>query len=231
MMDAVRKSMARDGLRGLYAGVTAPLYGVTPMFAVSFWGYDVGQGLVRRTMNVPETGLTTGQVAAAGFFSAIPTTLITAPMERIKVVLQVQASDGKGGKKYNGSFDALKKLYAEGGMRSVYRGSLATLARDGPGSAAYFATYEILKRKFSPEAKPGETQELSLGAIVMAGGLAGTAMWLAVFPIDTVKSQLQSGGSDLTLAKVIKGTYARGGVKAFFPGLAPALLRSFPANA
>lgn len=37
-MDVVRKTIAREGLaRGLYAGVSAPLVGVTPMFAVSFW--------------------------------------------------------------------------------------------------------------------------------------------------------------------------------------------------
>jgi len=37
-MDVVRKTIAREGLaRGLYAGVSAPLTGVTPMFAVSFW--------------------------------------------------------------------------------------------------------------------------------------------------------------------------------------------------
>lgn len=37
-MDVVRKTIAREGMvRGLYAGVSAPLVGVTPMFAVSFW--------------------------------------------------------------------------------------------------------------------------------------------------------------------------------------------------
>ena len=36
-MDVVKKSLARDGFRGLYRGVSAPLVGVTPMFAVSFW--------------------------------------------------------------------------------------------------------------------------------------------------------------------------------------------------
>jgi hypothetical protein len=35
-LDVVRKSIARDGLRrGLYAGVSAPLVGVTPMCMLS----------------------------------------------------------------------------------------------------------------------------------------------------------------------------------------------------
>jgi len=51
------------------------------------------------------------------------------------VLLQVQ---GQGGTdvKYKGVTDVLKHLYKEGGIRSIYRGTGATLARDGPGSAA-----------------------------------------------------------------------------------------------
>jgi solute carrier family 25 (mitochondrial carnitine/acylcarnitine transporter), member 20/29 len=36
-LDVAKKSLARDGFKGLYRGVSAPLIGVTPMFAVSFW--------------------------------------------------------------------------------------------------------------------------------------------------------------------------------------------------
>jgi len=35
--DVVKKTIARDGLTGLYRGVLPPLLGVTPIFAVSFW--------------------------------------------------------------------------------------------------------------------------------------------------------------------------------------------------
>lgn len=44
---------------------------------------------------------------------------------------------GQGGaEKYKGVFDVMKHLYREGGLRSIFRGTGATLARDGPGSAA-----------------------------------------------------------------------------------------------
>lgn len=229
-IDVIKKTIARNGPLGLYAGVGAPLVGVTPIFAVSFWGYDVGKTLVRRATpgSNENDDLTIGQMAAAGFFSAIPTTLLTAPFERVKVLLQIQDSGSGTGKKYNGSFDVIKQLYAEGGLRSVFRGSLATLARDGPGSAAYFATYEIVKKNLS---KSSENGELSVGAVMIAGGTAGLAMWTAVFPLDTIKSQLQGGGPGTTLSGVIKGTYARGGIKGFFPGLGPAMARAYPANA
>ncbi|KAK1674186.1 mitochondrial carrier domain-containing protein [Colletotrichum godetiae] len=235
-IDVVRKSVARDGLRrGLYAGVSAPLVGVTPMFAVSFWAYDVGKTLVRSTSATPDAPLTIAQVSAAGFFSAIPMTAITAPFERVKVILQVQSQRLQPGEspKYKGGTDVVRQLYAEGGLRSVFRGSVATLARDGPGSAAYFAAYEYIKRRLTPKdpvtGKP--SGELSLLAVTAAGAAAGVAMWIPVFPVDTVKSRLQTAEGNVTLGGVVREVYGRGGVKAFFPGFGPALARAVPANA
>jgi solute carrier family 25 carnitine/acylcarnitine transporter 20/29 len=165
---------------------------------VSFWGYDVGKNLVRNfsTVEDPSGRLSIAQVSAAGFFSAIPMTAITAPFERVKVLLQIQGQKLKPGEKpkYSGGVDVVRQLYKEGGIRSVFRGSAATLARDGPGSAAYFATYEYIKRRLTPvDPATGKPQgELSLTAITCAGAAAGVAMWIPVFPVDTVKSRLQT---------------------------------------
>jgi len=237
-IDVVRKSVAKDGLRrGLYAGVSAPLLGVTPMFAVSFWGYDLGKTIVRATSTVnPDGSLTLGQIGFAGFFSAIPMTAITAPFERVKVILQVQGQKklAPGEKpKYSGPLDVVRQLYREGGVRSVFRGSAATLARDGPGSAAYFVTYEIIKKKLTPtDPVTGKPKgELSLTAIMVAGAAAGVAMWIPVFPVDTVKSRLQTAEGNVTIGGVVRGLYSQGGFKAFFPGFGPALARAVPANA
>lgn len=174
------------------------------------------------------------QISAAGFFSAIPMTLITAPFERVKVLLQIQGQkELKPGEKpkYSGGLDVVRQLYKEGGIRSVFRGSAMTLARDGPGSAAYFATYEIVKRKLTPKDENGLPGQLSLPAVMAAGGAAGVAMWIPVFPIDTIKSRLQSDPGRPTIGGVIKTIHGNGGFKAFFPGIGPALARAVPANA
>src|ERR1700712_5677259 len=144
-----------------------------PTVAVSFWGYDVGKGLVRRFSTVENNQFSVAQISAAGFFSAVPMTLITAPFERVKVLLQIQGQKtlAPGEKpKYSGGVDVVRQLYKEGGVRSVFRGSLATLARDGPGSAAYFATYEYIKRKLTPvDPVTGKASgNLSLTAITCA---------------------------------------------------------------
>ncbi|VEU20438.1 DEKNAAC101312 [Brettanomyces naardenensis] len=225
-VEAITGTLKNHGPLGFYKGVSSPLLGVTPMFAVSFWGYDVGKKLVEKVRSGPaDAPLSIAQISAAGFFSAIPTTLIAGPFERVKVVMQVT--------KENVTFmDTVKKLYNEGGIRSIFKGSAATLARDGPGSACYFATYEYLKNKWSKKSlNSDEEPAMSIGAIMMAGGCAGVAMWTAVFPIDTIKSVQQSSTLKTSMIQTAKKIYTTKGFGGFFPGIGPALARSFPANA
>ena len=223
---ATRGPFALNALRGFYKGVIPPLLGVTPIFAVSFWGYDVGKQLVARGDAAPGAPLSVAQMATAGFISAIPTTLVTAPTERVKVVLQT--SEG-------GSFvSAARGIVREGGVASLFRGSLATLARDGPGSALYFASYEVAKHFLNSRApaSASESGDVSIANVCLAGGIAGMSMWLVVFPIDTIKTTLQAASGGKSMLGVTREIYAtRGGIRGFFPGLGPALLRSFPANA
>ena len=137
------------------------------------------------TPNRQSKDLSVAEYAAAGFLSAIPTTLVTAPVERAKVLLQVQGQ-GQGGTQYKGVFDVVRHLYREGEIRSVFRGSAATVARDGPGSAAYFAAYEVTKSALTT---PGST-DLNLGAVIFAGGTAGVAMWAIAIPPDVSSQSL-----------------------------------------
>ncbi|BEI85972.1 hypothetical protein CcaverHIS002_0602590 [Cutaneotrichosporon cavernicola] len=237
-MDVVKKTLARDGLKGLYRGISPPLLGVTPLFAVSFWGYDVGKRIVyAATPNRKDQHLTIPELAFAGFFSAIPATVVAAPAERIKVLLQVQGQGGKPA--YTGPLDVVKKLYAEGGVKSIFRGTVPTILRDGPGSAVYFATYEVVKKALS--GKPvidhatGEEKAppLSLPAVMFAGGMAGVAMWSIAIPPDTIKSRIQSApnGTYRGFLDCARQLIAKDGITALWSGFGPAMARAFPANA
>lgn len=217
-------------------GELAPLGQKKNTVAVSFWGYDLGKQIVTSLSPAGPHGLSIAQTSAAGFLSAVPMTAITAPFERVKIILQVQGQQARApGEKprYGGALDVIRQLYRDGGLRSVFRGSAATLARDGPGSAAYFAAYEYIKRALSPaDPRTGRpTAELSLTAVTCAGAGAGVAMWIPVFPVDTVKSRLQTADGHVAVGRVVRDLYARGGLKAFFPGFGPALSRAVPANA
>jgi len=230
-IDVVKKTVARDGVKGLYRGMVPPLLGVTPIFAISFWAYDASKKLIFVvTTNRATESLSIPELAVAGFLSAVPTTLVTAPVERAKVLLQVQGQGGSE-RKYKGVTDVLKHLYKEGGVRSIYRGTGATLARDGPGSAAYFAAYEVTKKALTPAG--ASPSELNLGAIILAGGTAGVAMWALAIPPDVLKSRLQSAptGTYSGLMDCARKTIAQDGVRALWKGFGPAMARAFPANA
>ncbi|CAE6430478.1 unnamed protein product [Rhizoctonia solani] len=218
-LDVVKKTLARDGVKGMYRGMGPPLAGVTPIFAISFWAYDLGKKIT----------LSLGELAFAGFFSAIPTTLVAGPAERVKVLLQVQGQGGQS--KYSGPTDVVRQLYREGGLKSIFRGTAATLARDGPGSAAYFVAYEVAKKKLTPAGS--DPSQLNLSAVVLAGGLAGVAMWSVAIPPDVIKSRLQSApsGTYSGFIDCVQKTIAKDGIKALWKGFGPAMARAFPANA
>ena len=135
-------------------------------------------------------------------------------------------NERKQGKKAPSGATILRGLYKHGGIRSVYRGSLMTFARDAPDSAAYFATYEYCKKKLTPKQEDGAECSLSLLAVSVAGASAGTVMVTPLFPIDTVKTRLQAAEGKPRISSTVKSVYSKGGVKAFFPGLGLALLRA-----
>lgn len=91
---------------------------------MSFFGFGLGKRLQQRN---PEDELSNLQIFIAGGFSGVLCTTVMAPGERIKCLLQIQ--QGGAPKKYDGMIDCAKQLYKEGGIRSIYRGSFATLLR------------------------------------------------------------------------------------------------------
>ncbi|XP_072238263.1 mitochondrial carnitine/acylcarnitine carrier protein isoform X2 [Leuresthes tenuis] len=147
-IDCFKKTLAKEGVKGLYKGMAAPIIGVTPMFAVCFFGFGLGKKLQQKT---PNDILTYPQLYAAGMLSGIFTTAIMAPGERIKCLLQIQAASGEV--KYAGPMDCIKQLYRESGIRGVYKGTALTLMRDVPASGMYFMSYEWLKNLLTPAGK------------------------------------------------------------------------------
>jgi len=227
-LDCARKTIRRDGVRGLYRGMAAPLVGITPIFAVYFWGFEVGKQIARYFEGkTPDQHLSTWGVLVAGGISALPATAIMVPAERVKVLLQIQGQNA-GPQKYNGALDCARQIYRSEGFRGLYRGTYATLLRDVPGSMAYYGAYEIIRNSLAKEG------QLSPGITVFAGGMAGVLNWLVALPQDTLKSRLQTaepGRYPGGLRQVFLELVRNEGFAALFRGLGPVLLRAFPANA
>ena len=184
--DCIKKTTAEGGVKALYRGMSAPLYGVTPMYALCFAGYNFGKGVFCDEDAFEKLKL--HQIAAAGATSALFTTPILAPGERLKCLLQIQTDN-----KFKGPKDVAQHLWKQSGggiagLRSINRGFCSTLSRDAVASAFYFSSYEYLKSKMTPagEKSPGAL------ATLFCGGIAGIFNWAFAIPIDNVKSKLQT---------------------------------------
>jgi len=218
MIDCVRKILKDEGIGGLYKGIIAPLVGTAPVFAICFWGYGLGKDLVLWSFGKPaDVPLTLLEISLAGGFSAIPTTVLMTPMERIKCLLQVDKN------KYKGMVDCASAVIKEGGLSSLFKGWDATLLRDIPGSVAYFFVYEVMLALFGR----------SLWAALCAGGLAGIANWLVCIPLDTLKTRLQTApeGKYSGLGDVFSEVMKHEGFLGLYTGITPVIIRAFPANA
>lgn len=227
--DCLSKTVRKEGFFGLYKGMGAPIVGVAPIFAVSFLGFGVGKRLQQTN---PDEELTYVQLFKAGMLAGVFTTVIMAPGERIKCLLQIQQESSVAERKYKGPVDVVKQLYREGGIRSVYRGTGATLARDVPASGMYFMTYEWLQRLLTPEGQ--SRSDMSIGRTIFAGGMAGIFNWAVAIPPDVLKSRLQTapeGTYPNGARDVVRQILKEEGIMSLYKGFTPIMLRAFPANA
>ena len=129
--------------------------------------------------------------------------------------------------------DCIRKIYKTSGGRGLFQGLTPLVYRDVPGFVTYFASYEILLDVLSQRKSRADVKPL---ATVLAGGLAGMIAWAATFPFDVIKSRMQADGNNGIFmykgtADCFLQTYRTSGLRGFFSGLGPCLLRAFPNNA
>merc|ERR1719228_1716888 len=135
--DCFIKIVRNEGFLCLFKGMSALALFSVPRFALLFYTNSWGR-LLFRTPDDKE--LTLKQILLGGVFSQLviaPT--MTAPLERVKVLLQVHP------KKFTGQVDCFKYILRTEGKAGLFKGSILTLARDIPAFCSYFATYELLR--------------------------------------------------------------------------------------
>lgn len=134
------------------------------------------------------------------------------------------------------------------GIRGLYLGGAITSVRDSFGFAWYFWSYELSKRLLlSRQADP--FLEPKASDILIAGGIAGVVTWASIFPLDVIKTRIQTqapAANDLTAPLLAQGDsrpvqksswqiardIARAeGISGFYRGLGVCSLRAFIVNA
>eukprot|EP00268_Persea_americana_P048386 TRINITY_DN5107_c0_g3_i1.p1 TRINITY_DN5107_c0_g3~~TRINITY_DN5107_c0_g3_i1.p1 ORF type:complete len:510 (+),score=117.01 TRINITY_DN5107_c0_g3_i1:1073-2602(+) len=158
---------------------------------------------------------------AGGVAGAISRTA-TAPLDRLKVVLQVQTARAR-------IMPAVKEIWREGRFLGFFRGNGLNVMKVAPESAIKFYTYEMLKGFI---AKGEDKSDIGASGRLFAGGIAGAVAQTAIYPMDLVKTRLQTysceGGKVPKLGALSKDILVQEGPRAFYRGLIPSLLGIIP---
>ena len=126
-----------------------------------------------------------------GGVSAAVSKTIVAPIERVKLLLQVQdaSSTIKAEDRYNGIGDCFSRVIKEQGFASLWRGNLANVIRYFPTQALNFAFKDFYKKIFNPYDPKKQPGMFFIGNCA-SGGAAGATSLTVVYPLDFARTRL-----------------------------------------
>ncbi|PKU70652.1 calcium-binding mitochondrial carrier protein SCaMC-1-like [Dendrobium catenatum] len=148
----------------------------------------------------------------------------TAPLDRLKVVMQVQTKSSQ-------IIPAIKDIWREGRFLGFFRGNGLNVMKVCPESAIKFYAYEALK-DLIVTAQGEEKRDIGASGRLIAGGLAGAVAQTAIYPLDLIKTRLQTYACDGVkvpkLSTLSRNIWVQEGPLAFYRGLVPSLLGIIP---
>jgi hypothetical protein len=181
----------------------------------------------------------------------------TAPFERVKVILQTQSLATSHAREYTSTLDAFRRIVADQGVRSLWRGNGANVLRAFPTSAMRFTFFPKLCRLIEPDVDASSTsppsssssssstpattpttpkREYAVRTRLLAGGAAGALTLSLTYPLDMARIQL---AADLSAQGRHSGVFNslrnvvryEGGVRALFKGWGISVLEIAPYSA
>lgn len=117
----------------------------------------------------------------------------------------------------------LQRMWAEGGVRGLFTGNLATVIKVFPSSAIQFAVYDTLKEvMLSQESDKGV--DLSSLQKFGAGFVSGAAACTVTYPLEALRTQIQvAKGVQGSYMGIVRGLVAANGVRGLYQGFAAGL--------
>ncbi|PWY99923.1 mitochondrial carrier [Testicularia cyperi] len=247
-MDVLTRTIRGEGFLALYKGMASPLLGISAQNALLFTAFQTS----KRFISPESQNLSIPQIAAAGAVAGGINSILSSPVELFKIRMQAQISSNAKGA--TGDAIPVKKLsqvardvYSGQGWRNgVMRGFWVTVFREVPAYAGFYTGFELAKAGFRAQLRPDyagvSPAPLPVWALMLSGSCGGILNWLACYPLDVIKSRIQL--SDAPLSRGLGGPlvfkyisqeaahiYKTEGLRAFFVGLSPTLLRAVPAAA
>ena len=244
-LDCASQILKTEGATAFYKGTLTPLIGVGACVSVQFGGFNFArrafeaQNAAKEHKSIDEVAaqpqpLTYGQYYSAGAFAGIVNTVLSSPIEHIRIRLQTQPHGA--GRLYNGPIDCIRKLSRSPSVAmGLYRGTAVTLLREAQAYGCWFLTFEYLMQN---EAKKYQIkrEEIPTWKIAVYGGIAGEVLWISSYPFDVIKSKMQTDGfGDKMRFKSMRDafgqTWRQEGALGFWRGIGPTLLRAMPVSA
>ncbi|CAG8564381.1 5810_t:CDS:2 [Ambispora leptoticha] len=252
LLDCVRKTRQQEGFTAFYKGTTTPLIGIGACVSIQFVVLEHMKRVfnernadkgVKGNLELSFIPLNNLQLYYAGALAGTANSFVSGPVEHIRTRLQVQIKSAPTTTLshntlpfFRGPIDCFRYLYKSYGIRGIYKGQGITMIREFHGYGIYFLIYEYLtQRAMLREGKM--RNELEGWKSCLFGAAAGYGMWITSYPIDVIKSKIQTDflspgtrhyKSALDCAQKILATE---GLAGFFRGFGACMLRAGPVNA
>ena len=157
---------------------------------------------------------------AGGVAGAVSRTC-TAPLDRLKVLLQVH-----GGRKQATIPDTFRYMLKEGGYKGLWRGNGINVIKIAPESALKFWAYDEMKKVI----KGDDQRDLEIHERLMAGSFAGAFAQTVIYPLEVLKVRLalRKTGEFTGIFKFAKEMFKAEGIKVFYKGYWPNLFGIIP---
>jgi solute carrier family 25 (mitochondrial adenine nucleotide translocator), member 4/5/6/31 len=169
----------------------------------------------------------------AGGIAGITAKTLTAPIERVKLLLQTEHENTKLTTKYNGIIDCFTRCVKEEGFLSLWRGNGVNVIRYFPTQALNFSTKDFYGRLLKIEEKRGQNANY-LFYNIACGGLAGSTTTLFVHPLDFARTRIAVDLGRSKAEREYKGlwdclrkVYRSDGVRGLYSGFVVAFFSMF----
>ncbi|KAL1545490.1 putative envelope ADP,ATP carrier protein, chloroplastic [Salvia divinorum] len=162
---------------------------------------------------------------AAGAIAGAAAKTVTAPLDRIKLLMQTHGlrAGQVGAKKGIGFVEAISMIGKEEGLKGYWKGNLPQVIRIIPYSAVQLFAYESYKKLFR-----GKDGELSLIGRLAAGACAGMTSTFVTYPLDVLRLRLAVEPGYKTMSQIAANMLREEGFASFYNGLGPSLIGIAP---
>ncbi|GFR52096.1 hypothetical protein Agub_g14609 [Astrephomene gubernaculifera] len=239
VVDCARKTVQWEGLGGLYKGVASPLMGQMFFRASLFGAFGSSKRWLATNTDGSTRPLQRPDYYTAGAMTGFVAAFTEGPIDLYKSQLQVQIIRSKQDPNYKAPFtsvfECVRQTIRTNGIRGPFQGLSATLLRNVPANAVYLGNFDVFKNAVA-EHYGVRPAELSAAAVAACAGVTGISYWLVIFPVDCVKSAMQTDAINPAqrrypnVAATVSALWAEGGLRRFFKGFSPCLMRAVPAN-